>query len=42
MKTLDAFENTKDHSVHRFDAITFRRRGVCAGEAFPGEAAGIA
>jgi hypothetical protein len=37
MKTLDAFENTKDHSGHRFDAIAFRRRGVRAGATFPGE-----
>jgi hypothetical protein len=37
MKTLDAFENTKDHSGHRFYAIAFKRRGVRAGANTPGE-----
>jgi hypothetical protein len=37
MKTLDAFENTKDHSGHRFYAIAFSYRGVRAGANIPGE-----
>jgi hypothetical protein len=37
MKTLDAFEDTKDHSGRRFDAAVFSRRGVRAGANIPGE-----
>jgi hypothetical protein len=42
MKTLDAFENTKDHSGRRFHAIAFSRRGARAGADFPGKAERIA